>query len=156
MRPSNKVLVKYSKKTTKNKIYRNNSQKIKAVNYSLYYNADKAIENVNNHTNIHPPNFSLMSSRPNDNDPLPSYMKKIVDRFGLSEFSLNMNNYKNRDFSSMGTTFLSKRSFNKLINLNLLNSKNLLRNVIFDGIKKNPLISKILRFYSKKFRNSFA
>ena len=158
VRPKPKMMVSYSKKNTRHKIYKNQSSKIKSVNSSLYYDADKAIENVNNHTTIHSPDFSLMTSRPIDNDPLPSYMKKIVDRSGLSEFSLNMNNYKNRDFGTMRTSFFPKQSFNKMINLNLLRSKKFFGNIIFGEKRKkfkknNPLLAKVIRFYRNNFEN---
>ena len=158
VRPKPKMMVSYSKKNTRHKIYKNQSSKIKPVNYSLFYDADKAIENVNNHTTIHSPDFSLMTSRPIDNDPLPSYMKKIVDRSGLSEFSLNMNNYKNRDFGTMRTSFFPKQSFNKMINLNLLRSKKFFGNIIFGEKRKkfkknNPLLAKVIRFYRNNFEN---
>jgi len=158
VRPQPKMMVSYSKKNTRHKIYKNQSSKIKPVNYSLFYDADKAIENVNNHTTIHSPDFSLMTSRPIDNDPLPSYMKKIVDRSGVSEFSLNMNNYKNRDFGTMRTSFFPKQSFNKMINLNLLRSKKFFGNIIFGEKRKkfkknNPLLAKVIRFYRNNFEN---
>ena len=150
------MLVSYKEKSSKHKIYRNQSSKLTGVNYSFYYDADKAIKNANNYTVVHPPNFDLMTSRPIDDNPLPSYMKKIVDKFGLSEFSLKMNNYKNRDFSSMKSSFFPKKSFNKVINLNLLKSKKFFGNIIFGEckkkfIKKNPLLNKIIRFYNRNF-----
>ena len=158
VRPKPKMMVSYSKKNSNHKIYKNQSSKINSINSSFFYDADKAIENVNNHSTIHSPDFSLMSSRPIDNDPLPSYMKKIVDRSGLSEFSLNMNNYKNRDFGTMRTSFFPKQSFNKMINLNLLRSKKFFGNFIFGEKRKkfkknNPLLAKVIRFYRNNFEN---
>ena len=153
-----KMLVLYSKKKLEKKSNRNRSAQIKGVNYSLYYDAKKAFEKVNNHSAIHSPNFDLMSSRPIDDDPLPSYMKNIIDRYGISQFSLNMNNYRNRGFSDFKTSFFPKQSFNNVVNLNLLKSQKFFGNIIFREAKKkfkksNPLLHKIIRFYNRNFQS---
>ena len=156
-----KMLVKYTKKNSDEKTYRNNSAQIKGVNYSFYYDANKAIEKVNNHSSIPSFNFGLMSSRRLDDDPLPSYMKNIMNRDSLSEFSLIMNNYSNRGFSDVRTSFYPKQSFNNVINLNLLKSKKLMENTVFGNAKKkfkksNPLLNKIIRFYKRNFETIMA
>ena len=156
-----KMLVKYTKKNSDEKTYRNNSAQIKGVNYSFYYDANKAIEKVNNHSSIPSFNFGLMSSRRVDDDPLPSYMKNIMNRDSLSEFSLIMNNYSNRGFSDVRTSFYPKQSFNNVINLNLLKSKKLMENTVFGNAKKkfkksNPLLNKIIRFYKRNFETIMA
>ena len=151
------MMVSYNK-SYKVKKFRAKSSDIKGINYSYYFDADKCFDKINNHSTIHVPDFRLMSSRPIDEDPLPSYMKKIVDRSGLCEYSLNMNNYSNRDFGNIKTTFFPKKSYNKIINLNLLRSKKFFGNIIFGETRKkfkksNPLIEKIIRFYSKNYEN---
>ena len=150
-------MVSYNKRHKVKKLTSKSSD-IKGINYSFYFDADKCFDKINNHSTIHVPDFRLMSSRPIDEDPLPSYMKKIVDRTGLCEYSLNMNNYSNRDFGNIKTTFFPKKSFNKIINLNLLRSKKFFGNIIFGETRKkfkktNPLIEKIIRFYSKNYEN---
>ena len=156
------MLVSYTKKDTNHKIYRNLSSKIPKMNYSFYYDADKAIKNINNHSVIHPPDFNLMSSRPlDDDDPLPLYMKKLVDRSGLSQFSLNMNNYKNRGLGSIKTSFFPKKSYNKLVNINLLKSRKFFGNILFGEnkrklIKNDPLMAKVIRFYNQNLQNIMA
>ena len=102
-----------------------------------------------------------MSSRRVDDDPLPSYMKNIMNRDSLSEFSLIMNNYSNRGFSDVRTSFYPKQSFNNVINLNLLKSKKLMENTVFGNAKKkfkksNPLLNKIIRFYKRNFETIMA
>lgn len=39
------------------------------------YDPDKILDKVNNHKKPMTPNFNLMTSRPMDEGPLPSYMK---------------------------------------------------------------------------------
>ena len=48
-------------------------------NYELNINYDphKVLDKINNYKRTVSPNFDLMTSRPNDPDPLPSYMKVI-------------------------------------------------------------------------------
>ena len=151
------MMVSYKEKHSTNK-KRSKSSRLENVNYSYYFDADKNLDKINNHLTTRVPNFDLMSSRPIDNDPLPSYMKKIVNRTvsGLTEFSLNMNNYKNRDFGNLRTSFFPKKSFNKVINLNLMKSKKFFGNIIFGESrrkfgKRNPLMAKIIRFYNRNY-----
>ena len=150
-------MVSYKDKNSSNKT-RSKSSRLENMNYSYYFDADKNLDKINNHLTTRVPNFDLMSSRPIDNDPLPSYMKKIVDRTGsgLTEFSLNMNNYKNRDFGNLRTSFFPKKSYNKVINLNLMKSKKFFGNILFGESKrkfgkKNPLMAKIIRFYNRNY-----
>lgn len=59
------------------------SQRKENINKSCYitggvsnnYDPDKILEKVNNYKKPNTPNFNLMTSRPMDNDVLPSYMK---------------------------------------------------------------------------------
>ena len=149
------MMVSYNKRK-KVKNINTIASKIKGINYSFYFDADKCYDKINNHSTVHVPDFRLMSSRPIDDGPLPSYMKKIIDRTGICEYSLIMNNYKNRDFGNIHTTIFPKKSFNKVINLNLLRSKKFFGNIIFGECRKkikktSPLMEKIIRFYSKNY-----
>ena len=145
----------------KHKKNRSKSASLLKVDNTYYFDQNKVIGNINNHLSIHPPNFDLMTSRPIDNEPLPSYMKKIFDRnscYGISAYSLKLNNYRNRDFTSFKSSFWPKISFNKVINLNLLKSKKFLDNIIFEENKKeikNNLIGKALKFYNKNYEEIF-
>ena len=125
-----------------------------------YYDQNKALDNINNHISAHPLDFNLMNSRPIDKGPLPSYMKKVFDRnncYNISAYSLKLNNYKNRDFISMKSTFWPKLSFNKVINLNLLKSKKFLNNIIFDDKNeiKKKIFGKAMKFYNKNYEEIF-
>ena len=151
------MMVSYKDKNSSNK-KNTQSHRVENIDYSYYFDADKNLDKINNHSTTRVPNFDLMSSRPIDNDPLPSYMKKIVGRGGsdITEYSLNMNNYKNRDFSNLRTSFFPKKSFNKVINLNLMRSKKFFGNVLFGESrrkfrKRNPLMEKIIRFYNRNY-----
>ena len=42
---------------------------------SLNFDPDKVLDKINNHKKPVTPNFNLMTSRPNDDGFLPSYMK---------------------------------------------------------------------------------
>lgn len=73
----------------------------------------------------------------------------------LTEKALKMNNFADGKFSSSMTSFWPKKSFNKIINLNLLNSTKFKENV---GLKNgeepseaneiNEYILKSMKFYS--------
>lgn len=65
-----------------------------------------------------------------------------------------MNNYSEGKFSNTNTCFWPKKTFNKIINLNLMNSSKFKENVGIDNdqIKNNEAenyIQKSMKFYSK-------
>ena len=158
VREKHVMMVFYDRK--KHKINRPKSAKLLNLDNRYYYDEKKALDNINNHISIHPPDFNMMTSRPIDNEPLPSYMKNIFDRnncYSISAYSLKLNNYRNRDFISMKSSFWPKLSFNKVINLNLLKSKKFLDNFIFDDNTelKNRFFGKALKFYNKNYEEIF-
>ena len=121
----------------------------------------KYIEFINNHIRCVPPNLDKMLARPKDDgSPLPVYMKGCVSREAcniMTERSLKMNNYAEGKFRSNYTSFWPKTSFNKIVNLNILNSETFLSNLI--GCKKNLKLEggggstqKSLRFYHRNFK----
>ena len=55
---------------------------------AIDYDPDKIIEKVNNYKKPTTPNFNLMTSRPTDDGPLPSYMKVILI-FMYRKFTVN-------------------------------------------------------------------
>jgi hypothetical protein len=70
-----------------------------------------------------------------------------------------MNNFKEANFSQSQSSFFPKKSFNKIVNLNLLNSKEFVENFV-----KNPedpaenkerelnnFIKKSMKFYCNKY-----
>ena len=129
----------------------------KGIEPFYFNNYNKYFSKFNNHVEIHSPNFKKMVSRPIDNNPLPSYMKKLFNRnaiYSINEQSLKMNNYSNGKFLQNSTDFFPKKSFNKIINLNLLNSDVFINKKIAEKIKnendKDYLI-KSMRFYRKNY-----
>ena len=142
------MMVVYDRK--KHKINKNKSQNFKFDNFFLQSKSN---------SNIHTPNFDLMTSRPYDErDPLPTYMKKIFDRNSYNKItglSLKLNNYSNRDFIMGKSSFWPKKSFNKFINLNFLKSKKNIYEILIKNKNndKGQLLEKSLNFYSKNYND---
>ena len=62
-----------------NKMLVRKASKDKDVHEAAHdYDPDKIIEKVNNHKKPITPNFDMMTSRPTDDGPLPSYMKVYI------------------------------------------------------------------------------
>ena len=78
----------------------------------------------------------------------------------ISNKALEMNNFSEAKFAQTQTCFWPKKSFNKIVNLNLLSSKKFVENV---GLNQetnkaklnevNGYIEKSMKFYSKLFFN---
>jgi hypothetical protein len=151
------MMVVYDRK--KHKINRSKSASLTRIDNTFYYNPNDILTKINNYVSSHPPNFNMMTSRPDDEDPLPSYMKRIYTRnscYDITQLSLKLNNYKNRGFAKMNSSFFPKKSFNKIINLNLLKSKKFLNNVI--GNQNNLLrqfkgLGTALKFYNVNYED---
>ena len=71
----------------------------------------------------------------------------------LTEDSLKMNNFAEGKFSNTNTCFWPKKSFNKIINLNLMNSTKFKENIGLNNDTANNemdnYIQKSMKFYSK-------
>ena len=133
---------------------------MKGIEPSMYNDQYKYLEFINNHTRCVPPNLDKMMARPKDDgSPLPVYMKGCVSREACNittDMSLKMNNYAEGKFLSNYTSFWPKKSFNKIINLNLLNSDTFISNFVKDKNKiKNSgnYITRSIRFYNKNFND---
>ena len=134
---------------------------LKGIEPSMYNDQYKYIEFINNHIRCVPPNLNKMMARPKDDgSPLPVYMKGCISREGcniMTDISLKMNNYAEGKFLSNYTSFWPKKSFNKIINLNLLHSDTFLANFITNN--KNKLkssanyFSKSIKFYNKNYKD---
>lgn len=129
---------------------------------SSHYDPDKILEKVNNHRKPQTPNFDLMTSRPKDDGVLPSYMKNIFTRQSsniITDKTLKMNNFANAEFAKTTDSFWPKKSHNKIINLNLLNSEKFIENLVNKKNEKpeqNSLtqyVDKSLKFYNKNFED---
>jgi hypothetical protein len=106
------------------------------------------------------PIFNKMKTRPMfDGNPLPVFMKGAVSRDACNittDTSLKLNCYADGKFRGNYNTFLTKKSFNKIINLNLLNSNNLIDYLLVnrkEAFKNNDEIMRSLKFYKKNFKD---
>ena len=132
---------------------------LQGIEPSMYNDHYKYIEYINNHMRCVPPNFDKMLARPKDDgSPLPVYMKGCVSREAcniMTERSLKMNNFSEGKFRSNYTSFWPKTSFNKIINLNVVNSETFLSNLVGSGKNLKLLgnnVQKSLRFYNRNFK----
>ena len=144
------TMVSYTQKRNK----KNVKKQLEGIDNTIFYNLDKAINKVNNHKEVSVPNFKIMVSRPDDHSPLPSYMINKFDRASLETITqkgLKMNGYANVGFKTYTSSFYPKRSFNKIINYNLLNSDKFVDSNL-DGLlekmNKNKHFKKLVEFYT--------
>jgi hypothetical protein len=66
------MMVKYNKKLHRLRKERTFDA---PMSTEINFDPDKILDKVNNHMSVKTPNFDLMLSRPEDNGPLPSFMK---------------------------------------------------------------------------------
>ena len=132
---------------------------LQGIEPSMYNDHYKYIEYINNHMRCVPPNFNKMLARPKDDgSPLPVYMKGCVSREAcniMTERSLKMNNFSEGKFRSNYTSFWPKTSFNKIINLNIINSETFLSNLVGGGKNLKLMghnVQKSLKFYNRNFK----
>ena len=131
-------------------------KEIKGITPDMYNDIYKYLDNVNNHKRCLSPNFSKMNVnyKKNDKNPLPLYMRGVTSRGAcetINEINLKMNNFAEGKFISNYTSFWPKKSFNKIVNLNLLNSKSFLSHMINDNESAHYL-KKSLKFYRKNYK----
>ena len=115
----------------------------------LDYDPDKIIEKCNNHQSPKVPNFKNMTSRPNKKgSPLPSFLQKVYDRsasYLTTDKSLKLNNFPEGKYIPASNSFFPKRSYNKIINMKMVNSKMFLQQSSDEDIqkKKNEVTQKL-------------
>ena len=126
----------------------------------MYNDIYKYLESTNNHTRCVAPKFDKMKARPtDDNSPLPLYMKGTTSRGAcetVNETSLKMNNFAEGKFLSNYTSFWPKKSFNKIVNLNLLRSDAVLSYLLNkqgDIKNSNNYVAKSMKFYKKNYED---
>ena len=132
------------------KIIKNHKPKAKdleGVDYAIKFDPDKYITKCNNHINLKGPNFNNMLSRfySEKQNTLPSYMSNIYDRGSMNritEKALKMNKFKEGKMTSAISSFIPKKSFNKIININMINSHNFKENINDDFITERKEILK--------------
>ena len=138
-------------------VYKKYTKKeVKGITPDMYNDIYKYIDNINNHKRCISPNFTKMNMyKKNDkNNPLPIYMRGVTSRGAcetINETNLKMNNYAEGKFISNYTSFWPKKSFNKMVNLNLLNSKTFLENILTKEGNEHYL-KKTLNFYQKNYK----
>ena len=126
----------------------------------LSYNIDNVYTKINNNKTPSVPNFANMTARPEDNgDPLPSFMKGIYTRassFTTTDKTLQMNNFAGGNYLGQFSSFFPKRSFNKHINLSLLNSNKIDLKLIGNSIEFRKLqnfVNKLSRLNKQEVRD---
>lgn len=118
-------------------------------------NLEKVYDKINNYRHPVVPIFSKMVSRPEDKGPLPSFMRKIYTRasaYSTTDKTLEMNNFSEGKYLGSYTSFFPKRSFNKNINMALLNSDKIETGLIENKPEFNKLgtfFARTMRFYRK-------
>ncbi len=144
------------------KSYKKTQKDFKGMDTSFLYNIDKIFNKYNNHKEVNVPLFKDMYSRPNTYfDTLPSHMKGIYSRLSgntITNKTLKMNNYIDSKFFDGYNTFFPKKSFNKVINMSLINSdKNQFKdNNIDNNNQFNNLanyFNKTINFYKSNYDN---
>ena len=144
-------------KYNKPKKYIPRIKKMEGFDSGITFDIDSIYNKIDNHTEIKTPNFKLMTSRiDKKNSKLPTYMQNIFDRKSIdviTEKSLQLNNYSQGKFMSPSTSFFPKRSYNNIINLNLLNYENLTGRNVKDDILENQKeqLKSSINFYNKNY-----
>ena len=116
------------KKSSNIKNYNNpQSKNMQGIDYTINYDADQNISKFNNHVSLQGPNFNYMLSRfySKKKNTLPLYMNNIYDRGSINrvtEKTLKMNKFKEGKMASATSSFIPKKSFNKIVNINMINS----------------------------------
>ena len=136
------------------------NSEIIGITPDMYNDIYRYLESINNYKKTVSPSFDKMTARPPiDDSPLPVYMKGAVSRGAcemVTEATLKMNNFAEGKFISNYTSFWPKKSFNKIVNLNLLNSDAFLANLTTDQNafrESNNYIAKTMKFYHKNYED---
>ena len=135
----NAVMVVYKKKKKLIK----HKENFEGVDYKISYNPDKILNKCNNHIDSKCVNFKLMSSRPlKKNSPLPSFMQNVHTRGSVAEITdktLKLNKFSDADYQAATSDFFPKKSYNKIININLINSRDFNEKMSDEFIEKKKI-----------------
>ena len=132
-------------------------KKFIGIDPQIFLEPNKVLDLVNNHKKVSVPNFDIMSSRKQDEGPLPSYMINLWDRRSvetMTDKGLKMNYYSNSNFYRESySTFKPKKSYNKMINYTIMKNDNEkideeLKN-INEEVFGNKKLKKLIETYSK-------
>ena len=158
--PKSLSMVKYNQKPKGKSI----SKRMKGIDSNLLFDPDKYINKVNNHKMSNAPNLRIMVGRSDEDFKdiahLPGHMIKLYNRNSLeilTEKGLKMNNYLDADLGNDYTSFCNKKSFNVIINHNLLKNNKGTKDSKLEKITKKlntkEKINKLMEFYSKNLDN---
>ena len=144
------MMVVYENKD--NDIKNNKSRKDAYINMNNATTYDK----ISSMNKVHTPNFKLMKSRPDDDDPYPSYMRGVFDKnncFKVSSESLKSINYSNSKFIMPLSSIWKNNSFNKYTNLKMIKSQKNLMNAFLknDRLDIDIRTKKLINFYRKNY-----
>ena len=150
--PKSLTMVSYYKKPTKKSL----SKRIKSIDSNILYDPDKIINKINNHRENSVPLFKYFTNNIEESN-LPSHMNHIFNRGSLeiiTDKGLKMNNYSKSQSKNYYSTFCQKKSFNKVINYELLKIDNLNDdNSNFEKLSKqfgrNQRFKTMMEFYTK-------
>ena len=138
-------------------IFKKNRQQFKGMEIEQYINP-QSYQYLNNKCYV--PIFSKMKTRPSDDGtPLPTFMKGVVSRDAYNmttDMSLKMNYFADGKCRGNYNTFLQKKSYNKIINLHLMNSKAFIDYLLINkkkAFENSDNIIKSLKFYNKNFKD---
>ena len=153
--PRSLTMVSYNKKSKGKSM----PKRLIGVDINLFYDPDKIINKINNHRQINVPLFKYMSNKCEKNGKFPSHMLNIHSRSSLEMITgktLKMNNYAKVDSKNEYSTFCQKKSFNKIINYELLKNEKINEgNSNFQKLAKifgnNKRIKNLMEFYTKNF-----
>ena len=153
-------MVKYNHKLKGKSI----SKRMNGLDFNLFFDPDKYINKVNNHKITNAPNLRIMVGRSDDNVKdnvqLPGHMINIYNRNSLdilTDKGLKMNNFIEAGIGNDYTSFCNKKSFNFIINHNLLKNNKGIKDSKLGKITKKlntkERINKLMEFYSKNLDN---
>ena len=158
--PKSLSMVKYNHKLKGKSI----SKRMNGLDFNLFFDPDKYINKVNNHKITNAPNLRIMVGRSDDNVKdnvqLPGHMINIYNRNSLdilTDKGLKMNNFIEAGIGNDYTSFCNKKSFNVIINHNLLKNNKGIKDSKLGKITKKlntkERINKLMEFYSKNLDN---
>ena len=158
--PKSLSMVKYNNKL-KGKSF---SKRMKGIDSNLFFEPDKVINKINNNKIINIPQLKTMVGRLDDNAKdgvqLPGHMMKIFNRNSLeilTEKGLKMNYFLDAGLGNDYSSFCNKKSFNAIINHNLLKNDKGINNSKLSKITKKlntkERINKLMEFYCTNLDN---
>ena len=151
--PRSLTMVSYNKKSKGKSI----PKRLEGIDINVFYDPDKIINKINNHRENSVPLFKYMQNKNDEEGKFPSHMFNIFNRGSLqimTEKGLKMNNFSKVNSKNNYSTFCQKKSFNKIINYELLkNEKMNEENKSLKNLAKkfgnNQRLKKMMEFYSK-------